>query len=110
MLADKEGPQQGDPGSCLGYTSILIDLLFKDTTVSIVGYQIVKTKEKGFSETNPQAQILGIGFDRTLGGSEITFRYKLYFLDLLVLVLLPTSGFALTGYFMREGGFFPPIA
>lgn len=38
-----------------------------DTTVSIVGYSVVKTKERGFSETHPQAQILGIGYERTLG-------------------------------------------
>lgn len=60
---------------------ILYDMGAQDTTVSIVGYQIVKTKEKGFSETNPQAQILGIGFDRTLGGSEITFRLREHLAD-----------------------------
>jgi hypoxia up-regulated 1 len=60
---------------------MLYDMGAQDTTVSIVGYQIVKTKEKGFSETHPQAQILGIGYDRTLGGSDITFRIREYLAD-----------------------------
>merc|ERR1719244_850410 len=60
---------------------MLYDMGAQDTTVSIVGYQIVKTKEKGFSETHPQAQILGIGYDRTLGGTEITFRLREYLAD-----------------------------
>jgi len=55
---------------------MLYDMGAQDTTVSIVGYQIVKTKEKGFTETHPQAQILGIGYDRTLGGTDITFRLR----------------------------------
>lgn len=37
------------------------DMGSQDTTVSIVSFQIIKTKERGFSETHPQAQILGIG-------------------------------------------------
>lgn len=60
---------------------MLYDMGAQDTTVSIVGYQIVKTKEKGFTETHPQAQILGIGYDRTLGGSEITFRIREHLAD-----------------------------
>jgi len=32
-----------------------------DTTAAVVSYQIIKTKERGFSETHPQAQILGVG-------------------------------------------------
>merc|ERR1719244_1501376 len=60
---------------------MLYDMGAQDTTVTVVGYQIVKTKEKGFSETHPQAQILGVGYDRTLGGSEITFRVREYLAD-----------------------------
>jgi len=60
---------------------ILYDMGAQDTTVSVVGYQIVKTKDKGFTETHPQAQILGVGYDRTLGGSEITFRLREYLAD-----------------------------
>merc|ERR1719410_2504472 len=60
---------------------ILYDMGAQDTTVSVVGYQIVKTKDKGFTETHPQAQILGVGYDRTLGGSEITFRLREFLAD-----------------------------
>lgn len=57
------------------------DMGAQDTTVSVVGYQVVKIKERGFSETHPQAQILGVGYDRTLGGTEITFRLREYLAD-----------------------------
>merc|ERR1719244_1093863 len=60
---------------------MLYDMGAQDTTVTVVGYQIVKTKEKGFSETHPQAQILGVGYDRTLGGTEITFRIREHLAD-----------------------------
>jgi len=60
---------------------MLFDMGAGSTVAAIVGFQIVKTKEKGFSETHPQAQILGVGFDRTLGGSEITFRMREYLAD-----------------------------
>jgi len=60
---------------------MLYDMGAHSTTATIVGFQIVKTKEKGFAETHPQAQILGVGFDRTLGGSEITFRVREHLAD-----------------------------
>ena len=37
------------------------DMGSQDTTVSIVSYQTIKTKERGYTETHPQAQILGLG-------------------------------------------------
>lgn len=40
------------------------DMGARSTKVSIVEYKNVKTKEKGFVETNPQLQILGYAFDR----------------------------------------------
>ncbi|XP_031428030.1 hypoxia up-regulated protein 1 isoform X2 [Clupea harengus] len=43
------------------------------TTATIVTYQTVKTKESG---TQPQLQIRGIGFDRTLGGFEMELRLR----------------------------------
>ncbi len=52
-----------------------------DTTVSIVSYTIVKTKERGFTETHPQAQILGIGYDRTLGGLDLQITLRNYLAD-----------------------------
>ncbi|XP_067289169.1 hypoxia up-regulated protein 1 [Pseudorasbora parva] len=43
------------------------------TTATIVTYQTIKTKEAG---TQPQLQIRGVGFDRTLGGFEIELRLR----------------------------------
>ncbi|XP_068023954.1 hypoxia up-regulated protein 1 isoform X2 [Melanerpes formicivorus] len=43
------------------------------TVCTIVTYQTVKTKELG---TQPQLQIQGIGFDRTLGGLEMELRLR----------------------------------
>ncbi|XP_071582867.1 hypoxia up-regulated protein 1 [Heliangelus exortis] len=45
------------------------------TVCTIVTYQTVKTKDSG---TQPQLQILGIGFDRTLGGLEMELRLRDY--------------------------------
>ncbi|KAK3107370.1 hypothetical protein FSP39_012931 [Pinctada imbricata] len=46
------------------------------TTATIVGYHIVKTKEGDRVETNPQLVIKGVGFDRSLGGLEMTLRLR----------------------------------
>ncbi|XP_045432145.1 hypoxia up-regulated protein 1 isoform X3 [Pipistrellus kuhlii] len=43
------------------------------TVCTIVTYQTVKTKEAG---TQPQLQIQGVGFDRTLGGLEMELRLR----------------------------------
>uniref|UniRef100_W5L6G0 Hypoxia up-regulated protein 1 n=1 Tax=Astyanax mexicanus TaxID=7994 RepID=W5L6G0_ASTMX len=43
------------------------------TTATVVTYQTVKTKESG---TQPQLQIRGVGFDRTLGGFEMELRLR----------------------------------
>ena len=40
---------------------MFFDMGAGSTTVSIVGYQIVKTKEKTFVETNPQLVVKGLG-------------------------------------------------
>ncbi|KAL8173441.1 UNVERIFIED_CONTAM: Hypoxia up-regulated protein 1 [Gekko kuhli] len=45
------------------------------TVCTIVTYQTVKTKDSG---TQPQLQILGVGFDRTLGGLEMELRLRNY--------------------------------
>jgi len=60
---------------------MLYDMGAQATTATIVGFQVVKTKEKGFSETHPQAQVLGVGYDRTLGGAEMKFRVREYLAD-----------------------------
>uniref|UniRef100_A0A6I8P901 Hypoxia up-regulated protein 1 n=1 Tax=Ornithorhynchus anatinus TaxID=9258 RepID=A0A6I8P901_ORNAN len=43
------------------------------TVCTVVTYQTVKTKEAG---TQPQLQIRGVGFDRTLGGLEMELRLR----------------------------------
>ncbi|XP_029428226.1 hypoxia up-regulated protein 1 [Rhinatrema bivittatum] len=43
------------------------------TTCTIVTYNTVKTKDSG---TQPQLQIRGVGFDRTLGGLEMELRLR----------------------------------
>lgn len=54
------------------------DMGASTTTATIVGYQNVKTKERGFLETHPQVSILGVGYDRTLGGLEMQLRLRDY--------------------------------
>ncbi|NWW95833.1 HYOU1 protein, partial [Rhynochetos jubatus] len=43
------------------------------TVCTVVTYQTVKTKDSG---TQPQLQIQGVGFDRTLGGLEMELRLR----------------------------------
>ncbi|GFO47003.1 hypoxia up-regulated protein 1 [Plakobranchus ocellatus] len=52
------------------------DMGSTSTTATIVGYNVVKTKEGTRMESNPQVTIKGVGFDRTLGGLEISLRLR----------------------------------
>ncbi|PNF19992.1 Hypoxia up-regulated protein 1 [Cryptotermes secundus] len=52
------------------------DMGATSTSAAIVSYQLVKTKEKGYVETNPQLSIIGVGYDRTLGGLEMQLRLR----------------------------------
>lgn len=54
------------------------DMGATSTTASIVSYQVIKTKERGFVESHPQASIIGVGYDRSLGGLEIQLRLRDY--------------------------------
>ncbi|KAK3912914.1 Hypoxia up-regulated protein 1 [Frankliniella fusca] len=54
------------------------DMGASSTTATIVSYQVVKTKERGFVESHPQASIIGVGYDRSLGGLEIQLRLRDY--------------------------------
>ncbi|XP_020290285.1 hypoxia up-regulated protein 1 isoform X1 [Pseudomyrmex gracilis] len=54
------------------------DMGASSTTAAIVSYQNVKTKERGFVETNPHITVLGVGYDRTLGGLEMQIRLRDY--------------------------------
>ncbi|XP_070548529.1 hypoxia up-regulated protein 1-like isoform X2 [Ptychodera flava] len=58
------------------------DMGATSTTATIVSYQLVKTKEKSVTETNPQLTVKGVGFDRTLGGLEIEMRLQDHFAKL----------------------------
>ncbi|XP_074833041.1 hypoxia up-regulated protein 1 [Carettochelys insculpta] len=49
------------------------------TVCTIVTYQTVKTKDSGIQ---PQLQIRGVGFDRTLGGLEMELRLRDYLVKL----------------------------
>ncbi|KAH9500372.1 Hypoxia up-regulated protein 1 [Bulinus truncatus] len=52
------------------------DMGSTSTTATIVGYNVVKSKEGIKAESNPQLTIKGIGFDRSLGGLEFTLRLR----------------------------------
>lgn len=52
------------------------DMGASSTTATVVSYQNVKTKEKGFVETNPHVTVLGVGYDRTLGGLDVQLRLQ----------------------------------
>ncbi|XP_062392611.1 hypoxia up-regulated protein 1 isoform X1 [Sardina pilchardus] len=52
---------------------LFYDMGSGSTTATIVTYQTVKNKELG---TQPQLQIRGVGFDRTLGGFEMELRLR----------------------------------
>jgi len=51
------------------------------TSASVVSFQVIKSKERGFTESHPQAQILGMSYDRTLGGLECRVRLRDYLAD-----------------------------
>lgn len=57
---------------------MLFDMGASSTTATIVSYQVVKIKEKGYVETHPQLSVLGVGYDRTLGGLEMQLRLRDY--------------------------------
>lgn len=57
-------------------TILLYDMGASSTVATVVTYQVVKTKERGIAETNPQLTVLGVGYDRTLGGLEMTLRLR----------------------------------
>ncbi|KAL0266755.1 UNVERIFIED_CONTAM: hypothetical protein PYX00_009209 [Menopon gallinae] len=54
------------------------DMGASSTSAALVAYQMVKYKDKGMVETNPQATIIGVGYDRTLGGLEMQVRLQKY--------------------------------
>lgn len=57
---------------------LFYDMGASSTTATIVSYQTVKTKDRGYTETNPQVTVLGLGYDRSLGGLEMQLRLRDY--------------------------------
>ncbi|XP_017772169.1 PREDICTED: hypoxia up-regulated protein 1 [Nicrophorus vespilloides] len=57
---------------------MFFDMGASSTTVSIVSMQNVKVKERGYTETHPQISVVGLGYDRTLGGLELQIRLRDY--------------------------------
>jgi len=55
---------------------LFYDMGASSTVATIASYQIVKTKEKGFTEHHPQVSVTGLGYDRTLGGLEVQIRLR----------------------------------
>lgn len=53
---------------------VFYDMGAYKTTASVVSYQLVR--DKATRETNPVIQVLGVGYDRTLGGLEKQLRLR----------------------------------
>jgi len=57
------------------------DMGSQDTTVSVASFQTIKTKERGYSETHPHAHLLGVSYDRYLGGLDLQIALREYLAD-----------------------------
>ncbi|XP_061400706.1 hypoxia up-regulated protein 1 [Musca vetustissima] len=55
---------------------VFYDMGASHTSSAVVSYQLVKDKHT--KETHPVVQVLGVGYDRTLGGLEIQLRLRDY--------------------------------
>ncbi|KAL5275735.1 HYOU1 family protein [Megaselia abdita] len=55
---------------------IFYDMGAQKTSAALVSYQLVKDKQT--KETSPVVQVLGVGYDRNLGGLEIQLRLRDY--------------------------------
>ncbi|XP_034832599.1 hypoxia up-regulated protein 1 [Maniola hyperantus] len=56
--------------------ALFFDMGAVSTKAALVEFKTVKIKEKGYVETVPQMQVIGVGYDRTLGGLEMTLRLR----------------------------------
>ncbi|EDV19444.1 uncharacterized protein TRIADDRAFT_33578, partial [Trichoplax adhaerens] len=59
---------------------LFYDMGSSSTSATVASYKTVGRKETGLSETLPQLHIMGVGFDRTLGGKEMDLRLRDYLL------------------------------
>ena len=55
---------------------LFYDMGATSTVASLVSYQVIKTKERGYTERIPTMTVKGVGFDRTLGGLEMQLRLR----------------------------------
>lgn len=55
---------------------VFYDMGASHTSSAVVSYQMVKDKHT--KETHPVVQVLGVGYDRTLGGLEVQLRLRDY--------------------------------
>lgn len=55
---------------------LFYDMGASSTVATVASYQVVKTKDKGYTEYHPQVSVLGLGYDRTLGGLEMQVRLR----------------------------------
>lgn len=55
---------------------VFYDMGAYKTSAAVVSYQLMK--DKVTKETNPVIQVLGVGYDRTLGGLELQLRLRDY--------------------------------
>lgn len=58
------------------WQALFFDMGAGSTKAALVEYKNVKVKDRGYVETVPQLQVLGVAYDRTLGGLEITLRLR----------------------------------
>ncbi|XP_063365068.1 hypoxia up-regulated protein 1 [Cydia amplana] len=58
------------------WQALFFDMGAGSTKAALVEYKNVKVKDRGYVETVPQMQVLGVAYDRTLGGFEITLRLR----------------------------------
>ncbi|XP_050542490.1 hypoxia up-regulated protein 1 isoform X2 [Daktulosphaira vitifoliae] len=57
---------------------LFYDMGAYSTQATVVSYQLVKSKDKVAPEIHPQLTVLGVGYERNLGGLEIQFRLRDY--------------------------------
>ncbi|KPM10783.1 Sar s 28 (heat shock protein 70-like protein 7) [Sarcoptes scabiei] len=58
-------------------TNILFyDMGAGSTIATIISYQLVKNKDRGFTEIDPQMIVKGVAYDRYLGGLELQLRLR----------------------------------
>ncbi|PAA74658.1 hypothetical protein BOX15_Mlig034201g1, partial [Macrostomum lignano] len=52
------------------------DMGSSSTIATVVSYQVARIREHGMAEEHPQLQVLGVGYDETLGASAFILRLR----------------------------------